>query len=370
MSRYRFELATRADDADLRHILAETPMPGTIVVSFRREPSYFDAVVDGPFHQVVAARDTESGRLVGFGARAVRQRYVNGQSEPIGYLSSLRLLAEHRNRGLVARGYAYFRKLHADARTRLYLTTIAEGNPVALDLLTSGRAGLPAYHFAGRYHTVALPLIRAGRRNLPAQGRITIREARVEDVPAVVAFLEQEGPRRQFFPRYEASDFFTEQGCFRGLRPGDLLLAYRDGGLVGTLAGWDQRGYRQTVVHGYRLSLRWARPFYNGWARLRGQPRLPAPGESFGYLTAALPVVACNDPEVFRSLLEALRSRASPEVSYLLVGLHEDDPLLPVLRAYQATWYTTRLYLVCWPEGEVLRLNRDGRAPYLELGSL
>src|SRR5439155_15767832 len=102
MSRYQFDLAAEADDADLRRVLAETPMPGRIAVSFRREPSYFAAAeVDGRFRQVVAARDMESGHVVGFGSRSVGERYVNGRPMPIGYLSSLRLLESHRNRRLV-----------------------------------------------------------------------------------------------------------------------------------------------------------------------------------------------------------------------------------------------------------------------------
>src|SRR5947209_9611734 len=98
MSRYRFELATPADDADLGRVLAETPMPGRIAVSFRRDPSYFAAaVVDGRFRQVIAARDSATGRIIGFGSRSIGERYVNGQPEPIGYLSSLRLREEYRN---------------------------------------------------------------------------------------------------------------------------------------------------------------------------------------------------------------------------------------------------------------------------------
>src|SRR5262245_47635460 len=195
MSSYRFELATPDADADLRRILVETPMPGRVAVSFRREPSYFAAaVVDGRFHQVVAARDCTADRLVGFGARSVREMYLNGRVEPVGYLSSLRLLAEHRNRGLVARGFAFLRKLHTDRRTPLYLMTIAEGNDTAQALLTSGRVGLPAHHFAGHYHTVALPL---GRWRAPAgEG---IRPATEADLPEVLAFLNSVGPDRQFF---------------------------------------------------------------------------------------------------------------------------------------------------------------------------
>src|SRR2546425_13215185 len=107
MSRFRFELATPAEDAELRQVLAE-PMPAKITVSFRREPSWFGAaVVDGSFRQVVACRDLDSDRIIGFGCRSLRRLYVNGVPADIGYLSSLRVLTEYRNVGLVARGYRF-----------------------------------------------------------------------------------------------------------------------------------------------------------------------------------------------------------------------------------------------------------------------
>ncbi len=38
---FSFELARPADDLALRKLLAETPMPGRITVSFERQPNYF-----------------------------------------------------------------------------------------------------------------------------------------------------------------------------------------------------------------------------------------------------------------------------------------------------------------------------------------
>jgi hypothetical protein len=370
MSRYRFELATLADDADLRHILDETPMAGSVAVTFRREPSYFaGAGVEGPFRQVVAARDTESGRLVGFGARSVRTRFVNGRPEAVGYLGTLRLLEVYRNRGLLARGFHFFKELHRDGRARLYLTTIAEDNWAALRVLTSGRAGLPAYHYAGDYCTAVLPL--RCRRQEKAPAGVEVRPATPADLPCVLGFLSEVGPERQFFPCYEAGDFFADTGTFHSLRPGDLLLAFRGAVLVGMLAGWDQSGFRQTIVSGYGGPLRWLRPLYNCWARWRGLPRLPPAGQMLRYLTGALPVVKDADAGVFAALLGELRRRAAagpPE--YLMLGLHADDPLLPALKARAPRWYVTRLHYVCWEDGEAMRKGLDGRAPYLELGTL
>jgi hypothetical protein len=198
---------------------------------------------------------------------------------------------------------------------------------------------------------------------------LEIRTAAAADLPAVLAFLEEFGPKRQFFPRYGPEDFFTPDGALRDLRPADLFLAWRGGKLVGTLGAWDQRAFRQTQVFGYGGWLRWLRPAYNGWARLCGRPALPRPGELLRSVSAALPVIAADDARVFAALLQAARHRPAGG-DYLLVGLHEADPLLGVLRPWRPTWYTTWLYHVCWPDGEAMRARLDGRVPYLELGSL
>jgi hypothetical protein len=185
----------------------------------------------------------------------------------------------------------------------------------------------------------------------------------------VLDFLHRVGPRRQFFPCYDAKDLFTPCGPLRGLRPDDLLLASRGGTIVGMFGAWDQCDFRQTVVHGYAPPLRWMRPIYNAWARWSGRPRLPGAGDRFRYRFAALPLVADDDPAVFAALLSAALALRS-DADYLLIGLHESDPLLAVVRRWPATWYVTQLFYVCWDDGEMVRQSLDGRPPYLELGSL
>src|SRR5262249_45150467 len=152
--------------------------------------------------------------------------------------------------GLLARGFALFRELHRDAQVPFYLTTIAAGNEPAETVLTSGRAGLPSYHPAGTYHTVALPIPRP-RPVSPACPRSSIRPARAGDLRAVLDFFAAEGPRRQFFPRLRSDDFSNPEGLMRGLSLDWLLLAERDGRLIGTLAGWDQHDDRESVIQSY-----------------------------------------------------------------------------------------------------------------------
>ena len=371
MSRFHIEVADRADDGELRRVLASTPMPGAVTVAFQREPSFFDAAaVDGAFRQTVIARDCRESRIAGFGTRSVRRRYVNGEPVAVGYLNGLRLLPQYRSHGLLARGYRFFRQLHQDGRARLYLTTIAADNTAAIALLTSGRAGLPRYYFAGSYHTVVIPLVPAGDGMSDVEPSCEIRSATDNDLAAIVGFLRAAGPSRQFFPCYEGTDFFNPEGTFRDLKAQDLLVAIRSGTVIGTLACWDQSAFRQVVVESYGSGIGLARPLYNGWAALRKQPKLPEPGRPFRFVSAALPMVLNDEPVVFGALLNAAIKMAAGRHEYLLIGMHDSDPLLALVKSRWRAEYLTRLYCVCWPDGEPVRQQIDERPPYLELGCL
>ena len=56
--------------------------------------------------------------------------------------------------------------------------------------------------------------------------------------------------------------------------------------------------------------------------------------------------------------------------SHLLLGLHERDPLLPLVRSWSAACYTTHVYLVAWDDAAQLQQIALRRVPYLELGTL
>ena len=365
-----FELAGPDDDASLRAILAATPTPGRIAICFQREPSFLGAsVVEGRFRQTIVARDCRlGGRIVGLGSRNVSPAFVNGRQQAVGYLSGLRLLPQYRGGTLIARGYRYFGRLHQDGRTPLYLTTIADGNLPALRALTGGRAGMPAYHDAGRYHTFLLP--RRWRSGPGPGAGVRVRLAEAEELPGLLEFWRRVGPRRQFFPALSEQDFEHAQALYRDLAPARILTAWRGSTLCGTLALWSQQAFRQTVVTGLPGWLRCSRPLYNAWSAAAGRPPLPQVGRAVSYLMAALIVIADDDRLVMQQLLAWARSREFfPDERFLAVGLHERDPLSRVPKRWSLR-YDTRLFLVCWEDGEPYRQALDQRPPYLELGRL
>jgi hypothetical protein len=365
-------LATPEDDRALCDLVRASTLPGEIQLVLARSPSFFDAApVLGSRYQVMVATDPETGALIGMAERAERRLFVNGAATDVGYLSGVRIRPGHRGGTLLARGFRYLRELHRQGAVRLYLSTIAAENRTAIEVLTSGRTSLPAYHPFGTYRTFAIPV--PGRTATRSSPGLTIEPAREADLTVVMEFVRREGARRQFFPCCTAGDLAAPgAGPLKGMVPADLLVAWREGRPAGTLARWDQRAYKQSVVTGYSGWTRIARPFYNALSSVLRRPALPAPGHRVESVHLALAVAAGDDLEVFRTLLDAAIAReAGRGTAYLSLGLHERDPLASALRPYRPIEIRSLLYVVTFEDdGEAMLRTLDDRIPYVELGTL
>lgn len=369
MARALIELAEEKDDAAIRALLREIPMPGSVSVAFAREPSFFQTLaVEGRSHRVVIARDPKSRSIVGVGCCSAKEAYVNGLACTVGYLSSLRISEPWRNGMILPKAYDLLRDNPPAPDARIYLSTIMEDNAHARAILTSGRLGLPAYHDIGQFDSMAIDL--RARRSVAPPCNVTIRCATAEDLPSLLEFWNTEGRKRQFFPVYKKSDLHAEQGLLRGLRVEDILIASQSGKIRGTVAGWRQSAFRQSAVSNYRRSLAALRPIYNIFASLLHYPTLPKIGETLDYSSLALVCIQDNDHDIFAALLSQLMFRLRGSCSFLMAGMHERDSLLPVLRRHRHFAYRSRAYVVNWEDGEDDFQRLDTRVPYLELGAL
>jgi hypothetical protein len=368
----KIALADHSHEAALREIMRQTPMPGRIQVAFGREPDFFHGLsVEGKQNQVIVVMDQET--VVAMGCRCIKPVYVNGQRMNLGYLGGLRLL-ESARRGLVlARQYGFLKELHKDGKVPAYLTTIIEDNQEAKAILTSGRAGLPTYIDWGAYWTYAVNLCRrqkGQRGGVIRNSHITIERGESAPADRLVSFLNQEGKRRQYFPAIDQEDFGT--GYLRNLTLRDFLVAFRKGEIIGVVAKWDQRGFKQNLICGYAGSLRLFRPTLNALLTLGGFRPLPKPGECLNMFYVAFICIKDDDPEVLQLLLHRLSfENRDSGYHYLLAGFHERDNLRKAMEAFRFVRYASRLYLVCWDDGLGFVGNLDqGKIPYLELAAL
>jgi hypothetical protein len=373
MPTFTFELAQPGDDSALLEILQEMPMEGEVQVLYQSRPSYFDALqVSGRQNQVIVCRKSGGRGIAGFGTRSMKQVFINGAVKDIGYLSNLRLQKKYRKGMLLSRGYRYLKALHQDDPVvAAYITTIIEGNSRAVQVLSSARAGLPAYRYMGMYQVFAVSF--QGARKRFKQPTCRVQRATPDQLPEIICFLQDHGREKQFYPYYTLDDFrqAPKRGLLKGLGLEDMFLAFKSNEMVGLLARWDQREFKQIIITGYRGKARLMRPFYNLISRIMRAPALPAVGEALNSFYVGLIAIKNNDPEIFRNLLHELYDESSGrDYSFFVVGLAAQDPLCSALRDFRTVNYQSRIYLAGWEDSERLYHELDGRIPYLEVGSL
>jgi len=365
-----FELATEADEAGLRRLLRENPMQGAISLSFEREPNYFHAAaVEGVFHQTLAARETDTGEIIGVGNRSVRPMFVNGKVQEIGYMSQLRIHPRYGSglylaRGL-SQGFKLYRKLHTDGRTPYYLMSIIEDNHPARRLLTSGLPGYPHAREYTRMFTYAIyPVRHKHSVSLPYPIRIIRGDETYAN--AIVDCCNRNGSRKQYAPYWTCDSLFTAN-----LTPPDFFLALDGNHILGCIACWDQSAFKQTVLRGYSRSIARWRGLLNLISPLGGWPHLPDPHTPLRHSYASHVAIDDDNSIVFSALLRELyNSNLEKGYRYFMIGLAESNPFRTIVKAYRPLTYISQIYLVNWENDMDVSSEIDHRIPGLEIAVL
>jgi hypothetical protein len=335
-------------------------------MAYSREPDYFRAVgLLGRDAQVAVA--DKSGEIVGVGCREVNELYVDGEKASVGYLSGLRLRDDVRNGTLLARGYAFLRKLHNDCRTKFYLTTIVSGNSRAIETLTAKRANLPSYVFIGDYVVHIVPVKRKSAR-VPSEGEFDIQTGERVPPDEILNFLNREGRRRQFFPVNDRE----KVGVFRHIDKKDMYIAMKDGEMVGFLAVWNQEDMKQHTVSGYSTVMKIGLPLINTGLKSGGFYALPGVGERFRSAAISLVCFRDDNAAAFRATLRYAMNRiAGSGVHQVGVGMFAADPLRRGMRGIFHMAYRSKVFLVCWEDGvSFCNSTKRKKVPYLELAVL
>jgi hypothetical protein len=347
---FSFDVAGPADDRDIRTLMRESVFPGSVSLSFEREPdASIAARIEGPHHDYIVARESEGGRIAAIASRSVRDRFVNGQPMRVGYLGQLRVHRDFRRTPtLIDGGFAFCRTLHDRNPCDVYLASVVSENTAARRVLERGRAGWPAFTSVDDIVTFAVP----ARRNRRSPSSPMIDGAAV-GAATISAFLWRHNARYQFSPCWNAEDL--SGATLPGLGLGDIFVATRGGSIAGCAALWDQRPFKQIVVRGYSPVLRRARTMLNLAAPLTGSPRLPPSGEQLRFAFLSHLAVEDDDIETGLQLVATATDRAAAAgLDYVALGLSSRSPLAAaVSQQFRHRSYRTTLFATAWPGADV-----------------
>jgi hypothetical protein len=371
-NRFVFELASSRDDGEIRRLLREHAFQGSISLSLEREPdAAIAASIEGDVHQTLLARDQFTEKVAAVATRSVRDAFVNGEPSRVGYLGQLRIDRRYRrHRSLLEDGFAFCRALHSRGDARLYLTSIVADNQAARRLLLKRRwnAG-PRFTEVDKLVTLVISLSRR-QRPIDVEG-VRIERGSFSQVAEIAACLRRNLRRYQFAPCWTAEDLLSAERT-RGLSPEHFFVAIRQGRVIGCLACWDQRSFKQVVVRGYSPTLSRWRPLVNIAAPWLGTPALPAVGQllAFAYLSHA--AVDDDRDDILAALATAAcRHARVAGLDDVAIAFSARNPLLGAISSrFRHRAFVSVLAVANWPDGDERLRSLDGRVPYPEVAVL
>ncbi len=342
VSACEFRIAEKSDDAEIRHLLRETPMRGAADVTFEREPDYFagENIACGEDATILGFA---GGTLACMGRCSWRECWVNGMPMRAGYLAELRVAHRMRGRSAMLReGYRFFAGLAAADSARCHFTAILSDNARARRILEAGKPGMPRYRFVSEIVTLLITV----PRTAIAAGHHRHIAASPEHIPDLLRVLNAHGRNHQF------GSVWTEARlrslARHGLPLERFLLALDGREAVACGALWDQRAFRQTVIRRLPPLLRILRPFINAAGSFFQLPRVPAPGIPLAH--AFLSPLACASESLpdFTAAFFPMARAAGCE--FLTLALAADDPCLPAMRRrFALREWRSRIYTVEFP---------------------
>ncbi len=360
-----YRQAAITDDAGLRALLRDNDMESWVDLCFEREPSYFDGEgLMGESIAVIAFDEGKDSSPVGMYSCAFLPVHINGDLAYAAYLGGLRVDRKYRRRFRILRdGFASIPVLLANGDVQqCRFTSVGEDNGKARRILEAGLDGMPKYVFQGAMETLAL-----STRQSKAAG--LLQRATTGDISALVDFYNRQSRAFQFAPLLTEVWLAALNGK-HGLSLEDFWLLKEGNEILGCLAIWDQRKFKQTTVRGYRFPLNRLRGAYNLLATVSGRISLPRPGRKLEQaFLSFFALDKCVQDMAVDVVREGLWRVSEKQALIGTLGLSDKNTLTDTLKsALRPDCYRTRIETVIWP-GE-LQPVLDGRPVQPEVAVL
>jgi len=359
-------IGNTADNSKIQDLITKVTMPGLAQMCFQRVPDFFVGakVIGDEFILSVADDSERPDVLAGLTVISGRELFISGKKRRVYYSGDTRVDPHYRRRGIASALFVEQKK-HRSTEDLLQGIVLKE-NTAPLDAAANTADGVLFKYWISHTIETSFMFVRQRKTQLPAG--VSIRQATAADVPAMQTFFDAEAPRRNGYPVYDLQKLMAGDPYYAGLSIGDYALALRNGQIIGMLAGWDQKAYKQTRIVGFKPIVKLLRPFYNLYVGLTGGFKLPPVGGALNYLTLYNILIANDDHTVFRGLIDWVMSHQGQKYDAVATALTHGDPLEDVPRSYKRQKLFSSNFWLSY--GEDPRPGIDQRPLYVELGRL
>jgi predicted N-acetyltransferase YhbS len=330
--------AGEADNEGLLALTRITPMAGTISLRIDRDPDFFALLRLRGTSQVLVA--VQGRQVIGCLSVALRTAYISGVPETIAYIGDMKVHPSFSGSPVAVR---LVRALEADMRRAgidLGFCVAANGNHRVMPLF-AGRVGTPRWVPLGRFlvHGLVPSPFTGHAKNY------TIDCAQAADLPAITDLLDRFHRSRQFAPQLQ-QDEIAQTLTTRLEQPFPRTLVARRGqGVVATLTLCDTEAVKRNVLLNAPAPLKVALALLA--VATRPFPGFPVPRMGQALRLLSVRYAACE--EGHHAALAALLARARSEAfrhrfTFLMLGLHERDPLRSLVRGIPRFTFSSQAF--------------------------
>lgn len=235
------------DGKELSRVLDASTCNGGIDLLYTRRPDAYASYQKEPGEARVFALKKD-GVVVSTCAELIREVCIGGEACKAAYICGLKKNPDYPGgAGISARIVREFQRDDID----FYFFGVLTDNPRAKEMFEK-----TSRLFATRRVTSLKTYIVSPRVKFKApKNAFAFRQAREDDLPRLLAFLRNEGRKKDLFPVVRSLD------AFYNLSIGDFYLLLDGGEIVACAALWNSTAYKQYIVRRYSPLLKLARLF-------------------------------------------------------------------------------------------------------------
>lgn len=370
MSGYHIEPLDRKYNAEILDILGSAHIvTKRLSITFDRGPDFF-RLPDIKYDKYRYYGFFDSGHLKGFCGIGYFDALVNGQETTVYQLRDYYMTPEARGKALGLRLAAKFFGNYQEHPV-IGFVMIMTGNEASLHYVDHRYAKFPFMPFSRILNQLD---VRNILLSLPVRlsEKYKIRPATQNDIPEIVALLNEEHKERLFGNSYDIDGFLEDLNKKQGLSIGDYYIAEnKKGAPCGVCAAWDCTSFRQTKIYHYGKHFLPARIFYRSLSAFCHLPPLPFPGEGFKEITVTDYAAGNRDPAIMNALLLFIYNKFR-RLGYHLInwGSSIDDPLLKATRGLFHQRFISNIILVSTKPEMLEHGAVKNYLPYIDLPCL
>ena len=310
------------DNNNLQELQAKCPQGTTLIVSTVNTPDFFARAKAYESYKVIIA--CEESRIVGSHAWAIRDAFVNGQLNRIGYSFQTFISPNHRKKGLAKHLLQYMEGQLIQNGAILVYGLIMEGNLPSMKLVES-------LGFKLRRTLVMPALVVYKEMEVPSKGKI--RPIVQEDLEAVAKLMNDTWQGYELYEPTSAEGLATFIQRIPAYSFDSLLVLEDQGEILACLGFRDWRQIMRITVIERSLKMRMIGSLVDLVGRFRPMPRGVNAGDTLNQIM--LTPIAFREPAHLTALLRCMNNRAlSSSIEQIFCICESNHPLLNSMKGF------------------------------------